>query len=186
MGAHQPTGLTAILGSTTDRVLHRAEQDVLVVRPLEGGRAWTGIRHILAATDFSAASTEAARRAVRLAEQLSAELTLLHVIDHFPVDRSNDRIAPEDQDPAAFRDGMARRQLEALATEIAHPELQTRVAVSAGSARRAVAAYARQAAADLVVIGSHGHYGLETILGATADGVVRRSPCDVLVVRAPD
>jgi nucleotide-binding universal stress UspA family protein len=44
---------------------------------------------------------------------------------------------------------------------------------------------ARKLKPDLIVLGSHGH-GLmhDLILGSTAQGVIRRSPCPVLVVPA--
>ena len=46
---------------------------------------------------------------------------------------------------------------------------------------------ARDASADVVVIGSHGASGLaETLFGSTAERVVRKAPCAVLVVRHPD
>jgi nucleotide-binding universal stress UspA family protein len=46
---------------------------------------------------------------------------------------------------------------------------------------------ARDLETDVVVIGSHGVSSLaETLFGSTAEKVVRKAPCAVLVVRHPD
>ena len=46
---------------------------------------------------------------------------------------------------------------------------------------------ARELEADVLVIGSHGQSGLsETLFGSTAEKVVRKAPCAVLVVRHPE
>ena len=42
---------------------------------------------------------------------------------------------------------------------------------------------AREIGADLIVLGSHGRWGLELLLGTTTDGVVSAADCDVLAVR---
>jgi nucleotide-binding universal stress UspA family protein len=45
---------------------------------------------------------------------------------------------------------------------------------------------ARDADADLIVLGTHGRTGLGRLLmGSVAEQVVRRAPCPVLVVKAP-
>jgi nucleotide-binding universal stress UspA family protein len=46
---------------------------------------------------------------------------------------------------------------------------------------------ARELEADVIVIGSHGQSGLaETLFGSTAERVVKKAPCAVLVVRHPE
>jgi nucleotide-binding universal stress UspA family protein len=60
------------------------------------------------------------------------------------------------------------------------PEL---IAADAGPAEALVEA-ARADDADLIVVGSSGSgYVTRAIVGSTAENVVRRAPCDVLVVR---
>ncbi|HCJ39197.1 MAG TPA: universal stress protein UspA, partial [Halieaceae bacterium] len=46
-----------------------------------------------------------------------------------------------------------------------------------------IPAVARQIGADLIVLGSHGRWGLELLLGTTTDGVVSAADCDVLAIR---
>ena len=42
---------------------------------------------------------------------------------------------------------------------------------------------AEQLDVDLIVVGSHGRYGLALLMGSTANGVLHGASCDVLAVR---
>jgi universal stress protein A len=44
-------------------------------------------------------------------------------------------------------------------------------------------AFAQANGVDLIVAGSHGHHGIGRLLGSTADGILHRAVCDVLLVR---
>jgi universal stress protein A len=44
-------------------------------------------------------------------------------------------------------------------------------------------ATAEELGADLIVVGSHGRYGLALLMGSTANGVLHGASCDVLAVR---
>lgn len=141
-------------------------------------------QHILCATDFSRYSEAAAQRAAQLAERYGAQLTLLHVIEHFPEDRSNEIIAPEDADPAAYREERAKAGLAEVAERLAHKDVKRKVVFSSHSAKQAIIRYAEECQADLTVLASHGRNGVMAMLGSTANGVVNGASCDVLVVRA--
>jgi nucleotide-binding universal stress UspA family protein len=53
-----------------------------------------------------------------------------------------------------------------------------------GHAAQQIVDFARQANADLIILGQSGHSGVwGTFLGTTADKIVRHAPCSVLVVR---
>ena len=141
-------------------------------------------RNILCATDFSDHCRIAAERAADLAQRYDARLTLLHVIEHFPVDRSNRDIAPEDVDPLHYHEERARRSLSELARQLNLPDARREVRVGMGAAQHEILRYVEENAIDLVVIASHGRHGITTILGSTTYGMTHKSPCDVLAVRA--
>jgi len=42
---------------------------------------------------------------------------------------------------------------------------------------------AEEVGAELIVVGSHGRYGLALLMGSTANGVLHGASCDVLAVR---
>lgn len=143
-----------------------------------------GYRHIVCATDFSGHSRRAAARAADLAGRCGARLTLLHVVEYFPEDRSNADIAPEDVDPERYQRERVAARLAELAGELGCPDAGQEVHISPRSAKHEIVDLAGRWGADLVVLASHGHYGITALMGSTATGVVQRAPCDVLAVRA--
>lgn len=141
-------------------------------------------RHILCATDFSTPSDDACRRASELARESAAKLTLLHVVDHFPEDRSNEEIAPEDIDPTRFSEERARSGLRDQARRIDFPDANQAVRFTTHSASHEIAHYADAHDVDLIVIGSHAHSAIAELLGTTSAAVERRAKCEVLVLPA--
>jgi universal stress protein A len=143
-----------------------------------------GYRNILCATDFSDHCRHAAERAADLARRYDARLTLLHVVEHFPVDRSNVDIAPEDVDPEHYHEDKARAALADLATHLGLDAVKQEVVFSTHSARYEILRYLDRHDTDLVVVASHGRHGITSILGSTTYGLTHKSPCDVVAVRA--
>lgn len=191
IGAHERHGMAVLLRDRSDEILHKAQCDVLVVKAREPQQV--GVRpepylKVVAAVDLGEEGAQVAERAARVAALYRAELLLLHVIEHFPVDRSNTVIPPEDQDPLAFESEETVRNLCTMAQKTGIRACHQAVRPSSRTASREVPAYAEEANADLLVVGSHGPHGLGRLLGSTADGIVHRATCDVLVVRtrAPD
>lgn len=188
IGSHTTWGIAGRLGSTTDRVVHAAGSDVLVVRTEGGGESSSrsGYRRILVPVDFCDTCGRVADHAKHWAERDGAELRLLHVEEHFPTDRSNELITPEDQDPAADAERRARDRMRKMAAERGLEDAPMGYVRSAGAAKHEVVEYARRKGVDLIVIGSHGLHGPGDLLGSTTDGVLHRAPCDVLLVRVRD
>ena len=141
-------------------------------------------RNILCATDFSDQCKVAAERAADLARRYNAQLTLLHVVEHFPVDRSNVDIAPEDVDPVQYHEEKALRTLSDLAGQLKLDNIRQEVRFSMESAKHEILHFVETQRVDLVVIASHGCHGMASALGSTSLGTTDRSPCDVLIVHA--
>lgn len=140
--------------------------------------------NILCATDFSKDSYDAFLRAGELANIYDANLTLLHVVDSFPLDRSNVQIAPENDDPKRYREEQAQLSLSDQINNSEIKSVKKEVRFSVQSAKHEIIQYAVEQKVDLIVIASHGHHGITALLGSTANGVVHGASCDVLVVRA--
>jgi len=143
-----------------------------------------GYLNILCATDFSVHCTAAAERAVEMSRLYGAKLTLLHVVEYFPEDRSNELISPEDREPAAYRKQQAYTLLAKFSEDLGCVEAGQEVSFSTRSARHGIILFAEEQSIDLIVVATHGRHGIANILGATAYGVVHRARCDVLEVRA--
>lgn len=68
--------------------------------------------------------------------------------------------------------------------ELSKVGLQTTTKVLEGHPRIAIAEYAKEWGADLVLVGSHGASSLvRFLLGSVAQATLRRSPCSVEIVR---
>lgn len=135
---------------------------------------------ILHPTDFSEASEHAFQMAVGLARDYHATLVVLHSVEP-PVyygELGVNFIPPEEYQAAA------QERLEKLIGQ--HASLRLETVVVEGMAAAKVVEAARERACDLIVIGSHGRSGLGRVLmGSVAEEVARKSPCPVLIVRAP-
>jgi universal stress protein A len=160
--------------------------DALVVRY---GRAFLAdgslapYRRVLCAADLSGSCPTVAAHARDWADSWGAELALLHVEEYFPADRSNQLIAPENRDPEEDLRRRSGGSLGQLVSEACGQGVEPEIILSDRSAKHEIVAFARQREADLIVIGSHGLRGPADLLGSTADGVLHRAPCDLLLVR---
>jgi nucleotide-binding universal stress UspA family protein len=142
-------------------------------------------KHILLATDGSAASEHAAQLAVDLARAHGAKLTALYVVDPYPY------LGIGEANPLGFQAYMsaalqhaaeAHGKVLAMCEKAAVP-FQPRLAEDVGASAGIVQS-ARQVEADLIVVGSHGRTGVARLmLGSVASKVVAESPVPVLVAR---
>lgn len=144
-------------------------------------------KHILLATDGSAASAHAAGLAVGLARLHGSRLTAVYVIDPYPY------IGVGEINPMGFQAYMAaaqhyaasaHAQVEALCQQGGTPiALQARLVEDVGVASGIVQT-AEAEGADLIVLGSHGRSGLARLmLGSVSTKVVAESRVPVLVSR---
>jgi universal stress protein A len=137
-------------------------------------------RRILVTADFSPASLAAVRCARALAAERGAELTVLNVVEPFHADWKMDTSGRQRHDRAE-----AVRALAALAAAELSGLENVRTELRPGEPAEAIVEFARVTRADLLVIATRGRTGLSrALLGSVAEGVVRRAPCAVLVVRA--
>lgn len=144
-------------------------------------------KHILLATDGSAASQHAAQMAVEMARIHSARLTALYVVDPYPY------LGIGETNPLGFQSYMtaAREhaaQAHARVAELcrqggAPVALQARIAEDL-SATEGIVQTVHDEDADLIVMGSHGRTGLARfVVGSVVAKVLAAAPVPVLVVR---
>jgi len=189
MGTHGHTGVDhAIIGSTTERVLHRAPCPVLTI-PKVGDEPGSADRerftHVLCAIDFSPSSLAALSHGLSFAQENDAKLTLLHVVETLSDDdaliaahfRVGEYIQTRKED--------ARQQLVALVRGEARASREPSTLVELGGAARTILRVADQLNADLIVMGAQGRAGISLLLfGSTTHTVVRHAVCPVITARA--
>lgn len=134
------------------------------------------MRTLLVATDLSARSHRALRRAALLARAEGAAIVLLHVVD--------------DDQPARMVDAARSTAVELLDEQARNLRDQDGIAchpeVALGEPFEAIARAATQHAAELVVIGQHRREVLRHLfLGTTAERTIRSTTLPVLMVQSP-
>ncbi len=129
------------------------------------------MKFIIAAIDFSPAASAAMHRAARLAADAGARLVLLHVARHrsawAPVADADSPLESLHREAARIR---------------AEHGIPVAVYVANGIPHKEIAAFARDAKADLIVLGLRGGFMQELLGTGTAQRVRRRVAVPVLAV----
>jgi nucleotide-binding universal stress UspA family protein len=142
-----------------------------------------GIKTILVPIDFSKLSGMAIETATDLARRFDAAIHLVHVHEfYYPPGL----LAPVPMSVATYRDDAATRRARrlrmlarknGLAAENCH-------FMDGAPTFQEICKLARQIAADLIVMPTHGYTGIARFFGgSTAERIVQHSPCPVLVAR---
>jgi nucleotide-binding universal stress UspA family protein len=189
MGSHGRRGLShLLLGSVTEKLMHRADCPVLAV-----GAGQTTVpeappyRRILCPTKLAPGSERAVDFALALAARSDASVEVLHVIESMPpaVDGRPLEGAPEIEALRARKiaeaDGALRRSIA--------PGLGNWCAVSqrvaTGDPAPAIVEAARTGRAEVIVMGVHATAIDRALFGSTIHRVLRDAPCAVLIIRYP-
>ncbi len=144
------------------------------------------IKKILVPIDFSDYSKSALKYAVNFARYFNADLFLVYVVEPviYPPDFSMGQIAFPTAD--LEMDRRAVDELNKLAKNEIPSDLNVKTIVKTGKPFLEIIETASEEDADLIIIATHGHSGVEHILfGSTAEKVVRKAPCPVLTLREP-
>jgi nucleotide-binding universal stress UspA family protein len=142
------------------------------------------IKRVLVPIDFSEHSKNALQYAISFAKQFKSELLLVYVVEPtiYPADFSFGQVAvPSIENELRER---GKTELDNLLKTQVGTALTARAIVKTGKPFLEIIDLAVEEDVDIIVIATHGHTGVEHILfGGTAEKVVRKAPCPVLVVR---
>ncbi|MFB6256013.1 MAG: universal stress protein [Haloplanus sp.] len=183
MPTHGRRGLERfLLGSTTERVVRRAEVPVLTIRPDDDVTVRYPYRTILVPTDGSDPAAAALDVGLDVATVASAAVHLLSVVDVTSLGID----VRADTRTAALEDG-AHDVVDAAAERASVADVDPATAVEfGGSIPGVVRSSVTDNDADLVVVGAHGRTGFDRyVLGSVAETLVRTAPAPVLTVRPP-
>ncbi len=142
-------------------------------------------RHILVATDFSAASAPAIERAIFLAKESGALLTIAHAYQ--PPSLILDGYVPpptyEKWDHSLEEE--ARKKLEHLVEDARSVGVGATPLLLTGTPYEEITEAAEDLDCDLVIMGTHGRTGVSRFfLGSVASRVVSTAPCPVMTIHA--
>ena len=141
------------------------------------------LKRILVPVDFSDSAASAIDYGSFLAKAFDAELVLVHVLElpFWSVEMGFGAIPPP------MSDEVRPAVLQSLEESAAMPRdkgVAVRCELREGTPFVEIVRFAREAEIDLIVMPTHGRTGIPHVLmGSTAERVVRKAPCPVLVVR---
>jgi len=140
---------------------------------------------IVFATDFSPRSLEALPWLRRMTDLLQAELHVIYVIEEPQVYTTLD-MGPVPIPSATELADTARERLTRFVSDAITDLRETPVSsVLVGRPADEIVNYARETAASLLVMTTHGYSGLKhMLLGSTTESVLRQATCPVLSIRA--
>lgn len=143
------------------------------------------IKNILVPVDFSEYSLKALRYAASYASISKAAIHLLHVIE--PIIYPSDFAIGQLTFPNIENELREKAEMELL--NLSKSDILRGIPVTTGIKDGIPfvesIAYAKDEKIDLIIISTHGRTGVEHILfGSTAEKIVRKAPCPVLVVRS--
>lgn len=144
-------------------------------------------KNILVATDFGPAADEALSYGRMLAAQFRARLHVLHVTQNVFMNalaaESFTGMAPTLQEEV---DEAARKALADRLPHSANGPRTTSVVLPGTAPAVAIVEYAKDAAIDLIVMGTNGRGAMaHLMMGSVAERVVRLAPCPVLTIKHP-
>ena len=145
-------------------------------------------KRILVPIDFSEHSKKTVSYATRFASRYNATVQLLHVFEipdyaATPYGRREQTCNQiKSQVDAAEQD--ARQNLTAFENQLLNVGVKVEAYLRVGYPFDEIVQMANRFDVDLIIIGSHGYTGITRLLvGSTAERVVARAPCPVLVVK---
>jgi nucleotide-binding universal stress UspA family protein len=146
------------------------------------------MKTIVAAVDFSNATSGVVSMATRLAKAFGAELHLLHVVEPEPTYTAYGFTPDEFPAMHAFQEEAKRRanrKLEELLAGVDSDLTGVVTRLVEGSPLHALLEYVKDNRADMVILGSHGHGVVASLLlGSVAEGMVRKALVPTLLVPA--
>ncbi len=138
------------------------------------------LKNILFTTDFSDSSRHALPFATALARHYGANLSLVHVVEHIPVNSVPMDVLPADLDNA--RDHGQHRMNE-FVRKSDFEGLNVSTIVETGFLWPIVADLVHERHIDLIVLGTHGRGAMKRmLLGSAAEEIFRHATCPVFTV----
>lgn len=170
-----------LLGSVASSLVRRLKRPLIVTRGWEQGPE----KRVLAAVDLGDDSVRVIRVAADWAKRIGAPLDVLYAWEIAGLSDSYSAIAGlpgRDVDRTAIHD--ARVRIAQLVEEVLGPDNDATLHVRAGLAVYEILGAIDRHEYGLAVLGSHGRRGLsKMLLGNTAEQVVERASCSILVLR---
>lgn len=143
------------------------------------------ISTIIAGVDLSVPSEQALERAAALAQLNGAALVMVHAqADDAPIENVDNAMLEQIGEVSAAVRAEEAKRLAERQQQLQSRGISVELVHRVGPPGEVVTDVARERSAQLIVVGTHGHTGIQRfLLGSVATSVLRNAPCDVLVCR---
>jgi nucleotide-binding universal stress UspA family protein len=146
------------------------------------------MKTIVAAVDFSNATAGVLQMAGKLAKAFGAQLRLLHVVEPEPSYTAYGFTPDEFPALHAYQEEAKRRaasKLDDLLKSVVGNLPDATSQIAEGSPLHSLLDYVKETNADMVVLGSHGHGVIASLLlGSVAEGMIRKASVPTVIVPA--
>lgn len=139
------------------------------------------INKVVIPVDFSSNMDKVVDYGLSIADKLGAKALFFHVLNDF---QGYDMMLVHPSFIGMTKDleQKAEERMANLVKDHEQREAGVKGQVVVGDAADEIINYAKLENADMIIIGTHGTKGLERVLmGSTADQIVKKAPCPVLV-----
>ncbi|MFN9717080.1 MAG: universal stress protein [Planctomycetota bacterium] len=169
-----------IYGSTALKLLRQCPCPVWVARP-SGGRP---LSSVLVAHDLGPVGRKSLRMGVALAKSENLQLHVVHGIEQLPIGDPTGFGLHMPEADLLHRQARERIQLDLEGTGLARsPEIR----IMSGRPESSIVSLVNEKSIDLVVTGTMSRSGIRNmIIGNTAERLIRRLQCSLLVVKPDD
>jgi len=138
-------------------------------------------RNMLVAIDTSNEAETVVSRAMALAENTDAKITIIHVVEPVLIETGYELTPAFDVDLENILIDRSTDFIQQLTEKMKLEPAKSIVTI--GSAKQEIHRICEEENIDLLVMGTHGRHGISMLLGSTANAVLHGTTCDVLAVK---
>lgn len=145
------------------------------------------VKNILLPTDFSPCAKHALQYALSLATLFKAKLHILYVVPKMNVSISAGGVMYPVFKVYEDMEEKAKKKMHHLIPKRFLEQIEINNIIVRGTPYVEIIKVAKKQNIDLITIATHGRTGIShTLMGSTAERVVRKAPCPVLTIKHPE
>lgn len=135
---------------------------------------------ILVALDLSPHSTPLLEKALKLASVFNATVHVAHGVDQSPLAFADDLALPVEEQLMQSVENAAHKTLESICQQYGIHE--SHIHIGNTSLKPFIKTLIAEISADLLVLGTHEHHGIDKLFGSTAATLLKELNCDALAI----
>jgi len=171
----------AMVGSTSRRLIRQLALPILALAPDATDR----LKQVVIPVDFSEASEAALRDGIACAKREGAKVHILHVYEFLSVMPMIELWTKEDiQKLNDEAKEMVQEQMDTFLQPFDLDGVDVEIHLNEGYVFDEIVRFVRGCEADLLVMGSIGRSGIQSVLlGNTAERVIHNAPCSLMIIK---